>query len=68
MKGICPTCDELVEIHCTGEPIGWTAIGGIMSLPTGSSLWKVICMHVDKRKEPDAEGGRPVCHGTGKRI
>ena len=42
--------------------------GGAMSLPIGSSMWKVVCMHPDKRNPPDADGKYPICPGTNKKI
>ena len=69
MKGWCPVCHHLVEIHATGDPMVWTTDQSTgIRYPSGSSSWKQLVLHPDKNVDPDSEGRRPICRGSGKRV
>ncbi len=69
MKGYCPKCNTLQDIHPTDEPMEWfMPKGGSMNLPIGSSCWNQVCLHPDKTQPIDSEGKYPICKGSGAKI
>lgn len=62
-QGYCPVCETLQQI--TPTP---TALEYREGQPVGSARYWLVVMHVDKSVEQDAEGRRPICDGSGKRV
>lgn len=67
-KGICPTCEALVDIHPTDEWIGWSGHLGFAKVPVGSARYWLVVLHVDTRVDQDEDGRRPFCSGSGKKV
>lgn len=61
--GRCEECDTLQQIVTTGVALQYRD-----GIPVGSACYWSVCMHVDLRVERDADGRRPICLGSGRRV
>ena len=67
-KGICPVCESLEYITTTGIALEYRTDVDFARIPVGSACYWQLVVHVDRRVEPDEEGRRPLCAGSGRRI
>lgn len=67
MKGYCPECETLQELHPTDVALEYKTEEDFSRTPVGSARWNQVVLHVDKRA--DAVDGRwPFCKGSNKLI